>query len=92
MSIVVGAAKVDWCREPRQTNFIPAPSRYAERLEAAPHILANHLLFASQILGAAYRLNDQRRVENGAVIETSPTLSFAVTWLLPFSTTYLRMS
>jgi hypothetical protein len=31
---------VDGCREPRQTNFLPARIGYVERLEAAAHIVA----------------------------------------------------
>src|ERR1700752_4489691 len=60
---------MDGCREPRQTNFLPAGIGYVERLEAAAHVVAIDLFLAGQALRPANRLGDQHRIENGAVIE-----------------------
>ena len=92
MTIVVGAAQMDRCRKPRQTNLAPTGIGDIERLEAAAHVVAVNLSLAGQFLRLANCFGDQRRIENGAVVEILPTLSFDVTWLLPLSTTYLRMS
>src|SRR4029077_19409433 len=60
---------MDRRRKPRQTNLLPAGIGDTERLEAPAHVVAIDLFLAGQALRAANRLCDQRRVENGAVIE-----------------------
>src|ERR1700674_5436443 len=60
---------MDRCRKLRQTNLPPAGIGDVERLKAAAYVVAIDLFLAGQVLRAANRLRDQRRIENGAVIE-----------------------
>src|ERR1700730_17548046 len=60
---------MDRCREPRQTNLVPASIGDVESLKAAAHVVAIDLFLAGEVLRRANRLGDQRRIENGAVIE-----------------------
>ena len=67
---------MDRCCEPWQTYLLPAGIGDVESLKAAAHVVAMDLFLACQALCAADRLGDQRRVENGAIVEILAGLIF----------------
>src|ERR1700730_478237 len=69
VAVVVRATHFDWAGEALEPEFFPARRRDLQAFEAATDVVGVDHLLASQLLGVADCLGNDRRVQNPAVIE-----------------------